>query len=64
MTPQHVHQTRTDPIQQRLCEEIAASQVVHVDLAEYAVGSKRYERLMEAMNNNLRFSWPLEGVNL
>lgn len=50
-----------DKLEQALCKEIAAEQVVHVPLSEYAIGSPRYERLHEAMQTASRFSWPLEG---
>jgi hypothetical protein len=32
--------------------------VVHVPLSEYVVGSPRYEKLLEAMTNAQRFTWP------
>lgn len=38
--------------------DLAATQVVHVPLEEYEIGSERYERLWLAMQGSQRFSSP------
>ena len=40
--------------------DLAATQVIHVPLEEYTVGSERYERLWAAMQGSQRFSSPEE----
>ena len=40
--------------------DLAATQVVHVPLEEYEIGSERYERLWLAMQGSRRFSNPEE----
>ncbi len=41
-----------DRLEQALHEEIAVEQVVHVDLAEYAIGSPRYNKLIQSFEQN------------
>jgi hypothetical protein len=43
---------------EEVAKKMEQEQIVHVDLREYAVGSPRYERLIEAMALAQRFTWP------
>lgn len=47
--------------EQRLKADIAAEQVTHVDLTEYATGSARHEQLWTSIEQAQRFSWPIDG---
>ncbi len=41
-----------------LLKELEATQITHVDLAEYQIGSPRYQALMAAMDNQVKYQWP------
>ncbi len=41
-----------------LLKELEATQITHVDLAEYKIGSPRYQALMAAMDNQVKYQWP------
>ncbi len=44
--------------EEQLLKELEAEQIVHVDLAEYQIGSPRYQALMAAMDNQVKYQWP------
>jgi len=41
-----------------LLEELAATQVTKIDLAEYQPGQPHYEALIAAMEQQVRYQWP------
>lgn len=54
----HQFEPVVDLLEQRLMREVEREQVVHVDLADYQIGSPKYERLIQSMNDAVRFTWP------
>jgi hypothetical protein len=42
----------------KLLKELEAEQITHVDLAEYQISSPRYQALMAAMDNQVKYQWP------
>jgi len=45
--------------EEQLLKELEETQIVHVDLAEYAIGSPRYQALMAAMDQQTKYQWPM-----
>lgn len=43
--------------ERRLRNEIEREQIAHIPLTDYAVGSPRYERLIQAMDEAQRFQF-------
>jgi hypothetical protein len=49
---------KMEEYEKALLKELVATQVTKIDLAEYAPGSERVERLYEAIAQANRFTWP------
>ena len=50
---------KMEEYEKALLKELVATQVTKIDLAEYAVGSPRYQALMAAMDQQTKYQWPM-----